>query len=44
MKKEKANYTPDKVKRDEEGGAKLVALAQAEADNPHNFIRSVGIK
>ncbi len=43
MKKTKAAYTPDKVKRDEEGGAKLVALAKAEAENPQNFIRSVGV-
>ncbi len=42
MKRVKAGYTPDKVKQDEEGGAKLVALAQSEADNPNNFIRSVG--
>ncbi len=40
----KASFTPEMVKRDEEGGAKLVALAQAEAENPHNFIRSVGVK
>lgn len=43
IKEAKANFTADRVKRDEEGSVKLVALAQAEAENPHNFIRSVGI-
>lgn len=44
MKEVKAGYTPEQIKRDEEGGAKLVALAQAEAENPNNFIKSVGLK
>ncbi len=43
IKKAKANYTPRQMSQDAEGGKKLVALAQAEADNPHNFIRSVGM-
>ena len=38
------NYTFEMKKRDQEQGEKLIALAQAEADNPNNFIRSVGMK
>lgn len=40
--KKKAEFTPEMARRDEEGGAKLIALAQSEADNEHNYIRSVG--
>ncbi len=40
---EKAAFTPEMAQRDVEGGKKLVELAQAEADNPKNFIRSVGM-
>ena len=40
----KENFTSEMVKRDEEGGKRLIALAKAEADNPNNFIRSVGMK
>ncbi len=43
IKQAKANFTPEMAKRDEEGGKALVVLAQAEADNPNNFIRSVGM-
>ncbi len=35
-----ANFTPEMAKRDEESSKKLVALAQKEADNPCNYIRS----
>ena len=43
IKQAKANFTPEMAEKDAEGGAKLIALAQAEADNPNNFIRSVGM-
>ena len=43
IKNAKASFTPEMAKRDEEGGAKLIALAQAEAENPNNFIRSVAV-
>ena len=42
--KVKNAFTPDMAKRDEEGGKALVALAQAEADSPRNYIRTVGKK
>jgi len=42
IKNAKAGFTVDRMKRDEEGSVKLIALAQAEAENPHNYIRSVG--
>lgn len=44
IKQAKASFTPQMAERDAEGGKKLIALAQKEADNPNNFIRSVGIK
>ncbi len=43
IKQAKKNYTPRQMSQDAEGGKKLVALAKAEADNPNNFIRSVGM-
>ncbi len=43
IKQAKENFTPEMAQRDVEGGKKLVALAQAEAGSPHNFIRSVGM-
>ncbi len=43
IKKEKASFTPAMAEKEVEGGKKLVELAQAEADNPNNFIRSVGM-
>jgi lipopolysaccharide biosynthesis glycosyltransferase len=36
----KASFTPERAKKDEEGGARLLALAQSEADSPNNYIRS----
>ena len=39
---QKAGFTKEQVKRDEEDGKNLIALAQSEADNPNNYIRSVG--
>ena len=38
---QKNAFTPDMAKRDSEGGEKLIALAQSEADNPNNYIRTV---
>jgi hypothetical protein len=44
IKQAKENFTSAMAKRDAEGGEKLIALAQAEADKPNNFIRSVGMQ
>lgn len=38
----KANFTPAMAKKDEQGGINLLALAQAEADSPYNYLRTVG--
>ncbi|MBQ8884874.1 MAG: glycosyltransferase family 8 protein [Clostridia bacterium] len=38
----RAAFTPEMAKRDEEGGAKLIALAQSEAENENNYIRTLG--
>lgn len=38
----KAAFTPEMAKKDEQDGARLLALAQAEADSPYNYIRTVG--
>ncbi len=43
IKQAKESFLPEHVLMDEEGGKKLVALAQKEAENPNNFIRSVGM-
>ncbi len=43
IKQAKANYSSKQMATDAEGGKKLVELAKAEADNPNNFIRSVGM-
>jgi len=40
IKQAKASFTPQMAQRDSEGGAKLIVLAQSEADSPSNFIRS----
>ena len=37
-------FTPEKAKRDEESGKALVALAQAEADSPTNYLKTVAKK
>ncbi len=39
-----ASFSPEQVKRDEEGTKKLIALAQKEAESPSNYIRSKSIK
>ena len=44
IKQAKASFTPEMAQKDTEGGKKLIELAQSEADNPNNFIRSVGLK
>ena len=43
IRQEKANFTPAMAQKDLESSQKLVLLAQEEADNPSNFIRSVGV-
>lgn len=40
--KAKEAFTPEMAKRDAEGAAKLVALAQSEADKEDNYIRKYG--
>ena len=40
----KESFTPEMAQKDAEGGKKLIALAQDEAENPNNFIRSVGVQ
>lgn len=40
----KAAFTPEMAKHDEEGGERLIALAQAEADSPCNYLKAVGSK
>lgn len=37
-------FTPEMAKRDEEGGERLIALAQAEADSPCNYYKTVGFQ
>ena len=37
-------FTPEQVKRDEEGGKALIALAKAEADSPNNYVNTVAKK
>ena len=39
----KESFTPEMAQKDEESGARLLRLAQEEAENPRNFIRSVGV-
>ncbi len=43
IEKEKAGFTKERALSEVEAGKKLVELAQSEADNPNNFIRSVGM-
>ena len=38
----KKAFTPEMAKRDEEGGKKLLALADSEAKNERNYIRTYG--
>ena len=44
IKKALASFTPEMAKRDEESSKKLIALAQQEAENPRNYIRSQKMK
>lgn len=37
----RASFTPLKESRDDEGAVKLIALAQAEADSPNNYLNEV---
>ena len=41
IKKEKSAFTPEMAERDRIGGERLVALAQAEADSPHNYLATI---
>ena len=38
----KTAFTPEQAERDKVGGENLLALAQAEADSPCNYIKTVG--
>ncbi len=40
----KASFTEAQAEADKKGGARLIALAKSEAENPNNYIRSVGQK
>lgn len=42
IKEAKKSFTPQMAQADAEGGKRLIALAQTEAEKPDNFIRSVG--
>ena len=42
IQQEKKNFTPEMAQKDLADSQKLLVLAQAEADNPDNFIRTVG--
>lgn len=42
--KKKGAFTPEMAKKDEVAGANLLALAQAEADSPYNYLRTVGTR
>ena len=42
IQQEKKNFTPEMAQKDLSDSQKLLVLAQAEADNPNNFIRTVG--
>lgn len=42
--KAKETFTPEMAKRDEEGGGRLLALAQSEAESETNYIRTYGEK
>lgn len=38
----KASFSPAQAEADKVGSSKLIALAQSEADNPNNYIRTAG--
>ena len=40
----KSAFTPERAKKDEEQGERLIALALAEADSPCNYLHTVGAK
>ena len=42
IQQERKIFTPEMAKKDLSDGQKLLVLAQAEADNPGNYIRTVG--
>lgn len=41
IKKQKSAFTPEMAERDKVGEERLIALAQAEADSPHNYLATV---
>ena len=41
IKKQKAAFTLEMAERDRVGGERLIALAQAEADSEHNYLRTM---
>ena len=43
IKETKANFTQEMANKERESSEKLLALARTEADNPNNFIRSIGM-
>ena len=44
LRKELKNFSRERKLRDAESGERLIELARSEAENPNNFIRSVGMK
>ena len=41
IQKKKRSFTPEMAERDRLSGERLIALAQAEADSPHNYLATV---
>lgn len=41
IEKQKSAFTPEMAERDKVGGERLIALAQAEADSPHNYLATM---
>lgn len=44
IKAKRAAFTPERREADERSTQNLIALAQAEADSPHNYLKSVVLK
>ena len=43
IKQAKDNFTQERMEKDKKGSKRLIALARSEAENPNNFIRSIGM-
>lgn len=41
IREKKASFTPEMAERDRVSGERLIALAQAEADSPHNYLSTM---